>query len=160
MSSELSIRAPSSRASKDSYITYIAIHLSVALLLFWGLRCVVAKLSINKKAQSISVRLCVITPLQLSRERAKAKRFVFLVSISVWFWDSLSSLGANFGETEKRRISVSAEIRAEKFLAAEIFFFGSNPKFGLNEKYFMQRDMTLNFRLRTKFFLHWSQRSF
>jgi len=42
------------------------------------------------------------------------------------------SLGANFGETEKRRISVSAEIRAEKFLAAEIFFFGSNPKFGRN----------------------------
>jgi hypothetical protein len=41
-------------------------------------------------------------------------------------------LGANFGETEKRRISVSAEIRAEKFLAAEIFFFGSNPKFGRN----------------------------
>jgi hypothetical protein len=41
-------------------------------------------------------------------------------------------LGANFGETEKRRISVSAEIRAEKFLAAEIIFFGSNPKFGRN----------------------------
>jgi hypothetical protein len=42
------------------------------------------------------------------------------------------ALGANFGETEKRRISVSAEIRAEKFLAADIFFFGPNPKFGRN----------------------------
>jgi hypothetical protein len=44
----------------------------------------------------------------------------------------VQNLGANFGETEKRRISVSAEIRAEKFLAAEIFFFGPNPKFGRN----------------------------
>jgi len=50
----------------------------------------------------------------------------------VRFGASLGVLGANFGETEKRRISVSAEIRAEKFLAAEIFFFGSNPKFGRN----------------------------
>jgi hypothetical protein len=43
-------------------------------------------------------------------------------------------LGANYGETEKRRNRKTAEISAEIFLAEFFRLFGSKPKNGRNRK--------------------------